>query len=266
MYGSEEMREGTTTIRWRPADPALAPFVRGYVHRTDAVVLGTSVQLPFAIPVIHIDLRDDARAVVALSGGSRIARAIDPNGPIDTFVVALGFAGAARFAPVAALATVDTFVPLDGPRWRDLRSELRDSPDFAARAVVADRRLRAWIDAPPPSRVVAAADAIAADRWRGSVARLAQECGLEERTLRNQFTRQVGWSPKHLLRVARFNRALRTLHPRPWPGRAAADARLEFFDDAHFHRDFRAHAGIGPAAFVALKRGSGDALLHTLGQ
>jgi hypothetical protein len=67
-----------------------------------------------------------------------------------------------------------------------------------------------------------------------------------------------------LLRVARFNRTLRALHPRPWSGRSAQDVRLEFFDDSHFSHEFRAHAGISPAAFVAAKTLSGDAMLHRL--
>jgi AraC-like DNA-binding protein len=40
--------------------------------------------------------------------------------------------------------------------------------------------------------------------------------------------------------------------------------RLEFFDDSHFFREFHAHAGISPAAFVAAKTRSGDAMLHRL--
>jgi methylphosphotriester-DNA--protein-cysteine methyltransferase len=117
---------------------------------------------------------------------------------------------------------------------------------------------------PVESQTLKAADAIVQDRWTGSVAALGHAFGVEERTLRNRFRRETGWSPKALLRVARFNGALPALHPRSWAGPPTFDVRLEFADDAHFHREFTALAGIPPTAFARAKKRSGDAMLHNL--
>lgn len=253
------------SIECRTAHPALQPFVLGFVERAEALLATASLELPFAVPVIHIALGETTGSGIAVSGGRRIARTMPARRLPHSFVVALGFAGAGLLVPRSSAAT-DCFVDVNDPFWSTLRDRLRDAPDFAARSAIAERLLLRRVDTMrcPSSPLFRAADAIAHDRWSGPIRELARQCGIEERTLRNRFRHDLGWSPKRLLRVARFNRALRTLHPRSWAGRAVHDVRLEFFDNAHFHREFRAHAGMSPAAFVAAKQRSGDAMLHNL--
>lgn len=254
------------TIEWRAAQPALYPFVIGCVEQTDATMAGASIEFPFAIPVIHIALSEAPGPGIAISGGMTIMRAAPPRAALQTFVIALGFSGVALLSRQPASEVVDRFVDIDDAFWSSLRRRLCEAPDFATRATIVEQILLKRIES--SNRVASAsfkaADAIAHDRWSGPIRDLARRCGVEERTLRNHFRRDLGWSPKQLLRVARFNRALRTLHPRPWSGRGAQDVRLEFFDDSHFFREFHAHAGISPAAFVAAKTRSGDAMLHRL--
>lgn len=254
------------SIECRAAHRALHPFVIGFVERPGAIVAGASLQLPFAIPVIHIVLDEAVGPGVAVSGGTKLARTMAARSLPHSFVIALGFGGVALLWPGPASAAVGGFVEVEDTFWRALRQRTRDAPDFATRVAIAEHMLMSRIGAQGvvSSPLFKAADAIAHDRWSGPIRELARHCGIEERTLRNRFRHDLGWSPKRLLRVARFNRALRTLHPRPWSGRPMREVRLEFFDDAHFYREFRAHAGISPAAFVAAKQRSGDAMLHNL--
>ncbi|MES2451558.1 MAG: AraC family transcriptional regulator [Pseudomonadota bacterium] len=253
-------------IEWRTAHPALHPFVIGFVERVDVAATGASIELPFAIPVIHIALNEAPGPCVAISTGTRRARAVPQRSALHTFVVALGFSGVALFGLKPALATIGHFIDIDDAFWCSLRGRLCQASDFVERAAIVERMLLAQIEARSGAlpALFKAADAIAHDRWSGPIHDLARHCGIEERTLRNRFRHDLGWSPKQLLRVARFNRALRALHPQPWSGPPVQDVRLEFFDDSHFYREFRAHAGISPAAFIAAKRHSGDAMLHHL--
>jgi AraC-like DNA-binding protein len=253
------------SIQWRAAHRALHPFVIGFVERADASMTGASLELPFSIPVIHIALGEALAPRVVISSGMKVARSVPPRSALPTFVIALGFSGVTLFSHTPACTAVDRFIDIDDEFWR-LRARLCDAPDFVSRAAIAEQNLLERIEGAKPtvSPLLKAADAIAHDRWTGPIHELARHCGIEERTLRNRFRCDLGWSPKQLLRVARFNRALRALHPRPWAGRPAQDVRLEFFDDAHFYHEFRALAGISPAAFVAAKHRSGDTSLHSV--
>jgi AraC-like DNA-binding protein len=114
------------------------------------------------------------------------------------------------------------------------------------------------------ARITRMASAVATDAWLGSVSRWAREAGLSERTLYNRVQREIGCAPKRLLRLARLQRLLRTLHPMPWAGHPATDPLLEFADEAHMHREFALLTGLRPRQFTTAKARSGDRLIHSV--
>ena len=80
-----------------------------------------------------------------------------------------------------------------------------------------------------------------------------------ERRLQRAFDRSVGVSPKVLARVLRFRRAVRQLdgaasRPGSWAGLAALAG---YADQSHFIREFRALAGLTPAAYLRERRAVG---------
>jgi AraC-like DNA-binding protein len=79
-----------------------------------------------------------------------------------------------------------------------------------------------------------------------------------ERRLQRAFDRSVGLSPKVLGRVLRLRQAVRRLEsagrPLSWAGVAAAAG---YADQAHLIREFRALAGVTPAAYVRERRAVG---------
>lgn len=253
------------TIAWCSAHPNLQPAVIGFVERAEEGRAGPAVEMPFATPVIHVPI-DDLAAVTKISTGLRSARSIARGPTGRMFVIALRFTGAHRLASSNLDAAVDSFLPLDAPLWSRLQRKLVDSADFEARVGIAQAALHEFLARRivPRRSCLAAADVVVSDRFAGSVAQLAARFGLEERTLRNQFRHELGWTPKRLLRVARFNRLVRAIHPSPWGGRHAHDARLEFHDEAHLYHEFRALTGMSPRAFVEAKSRDGDALLHSV--
>lgn len=80
---------------------------------------------------------------------------------------------------------------------------------------------------------------------------LAAELGISERQLRRGFDQVIGISPKHYLRIARFQRALRAAraaqHKPDW---AALAEGCGYFDQAHLISDFREMTGLTPAVLV----------------
>jgi AraC-like DNA-binding protein len=94
-----------------------------------------------------------------------------------------------------------------------------------------------------------------------NVRRISRDAGVSTRHLQTVFRDHVGLTPKQLLRVTRFQRALRIARAEPtlsW-GRVAHLAG--FYDHAHLIHDANAIAGCTPNRLVARDAGLTEAFL-----
>jgi AraC-like DNA-binding protein len=265
---------------WRAADPDLSHLVSAFVEREDCRRIGPSVEFPLAVPLMQIMLGADYRLQsrermepipqASLWGTSSRARRAIPDGRIHAFVALLTFRGARLFARDLRTPLADRVVdlqPLLGDAESGFPEQLRHAFSFEERVRLSQLLFRRTLsDAPAAAAFGSALDvaqAIASHRLRGPVAAIAQSCGVTTRTLSSRFHDEIGLSPKRLQRVARLNRVVRTLHPRPWGGRPDHDVLLEFHDEAHLYHEFRSLTELAPGAFVAGKRRTGDALVHS---
>ncbi len=101
------------------------------------------------------------------------------------------------------------------------------------------------------------------DRKVRRVEHLAKAAGVSVRTLQRLFDRHVGVSPSFVIRRWRIIEAAElardaTLNNRQWPGWATVASELGYADQAHLTRDFRAHIGTSPAAYLAQSTGAMD--------
>ena len=67
---------------------------------------------------------------------------------------------------------------------------------------------------------------------------MTAEVGLSRRRLIEIFTEQIGMTPKEILHVLRFQRAINQIQQRrtlPWP---KSRLRFGYYDQAHFINDF----------------------------
>lgn len=87
----------------------------------------------------------------------------------------------------------------------------------------------------------------------GTVARLAEEVGMNVRSLERLSKRAFGFSPKLLLRRQRFLRSLSKFMLDPsmkWLN----TLDQQYHDQAHFVRDFRRFMGMAPSAYAKLDK------------
>lgn len=260
---------------WQPAPAGLSDMVIGFAERCDSAALPEARELPLAVPLAQFflgaDYRldgDGAAPRAALWGPSSQTRRGIADGPMHVFVVMLSLKGAAALARAPVRGMVERVLPLAQfllPRWRHVPEALTAAGSFAARVAIAtawlsDQVAASAVHAPPVYRL---ADGVARHRLRGEVGDLAALAGIGPRALQKQFAAEIGWTPKTLLRIARLQRVLRTLHPRSW-NEAAGDAWLEFADEAHLSNEFKQLTGLSPSAFVKAKAARGDRLLHTI--
>ncbi|WP_093421140.1 helix-turn-helix domain-containing protein [Saccharopolyspora flava] len=131
-----------------------------------------------------------------------------------------------------------------GARARVLAEAIDERPEMAP-VLLADfarRRLAEWAPDPVVTAAVAALD----DPRPPSVAGLADRVGVSERQLRRRIGDAVGYGPRTLVSVLRFQRAVRGAGTRP-----LADLAQDcgYADQAHLTREFRRLSGTTPKRF-----------------
>jgi AraC-like DNA-binding protein len=82
------------------------------------------------------------------------------------------------------------------------------------------------------------------------VEQLVATFGIDERALQRLFVRNIGVTPKWVIRRVRLQEAAAWLERSPAPALAELAARLGYADQAHFARDFTAVVGVSPRAFA----------------
>ena len=95
--------------------------------------------------------------------------------------------------------------------------------------------------------------AIEADPELTTATRVAACCGLSERSLQRLFARYIGPSPKQVIVRYRLHDAVAALDTGGAETIAELAARLGFYDQAHFAREFTAFVGIPPSRYRAGK-------------
>lgn len=172
--------------------------------------------------------------------------------------LALGAAAAILGLPMSELTTTGPIAlgALWGTQAIRIETELADAVDGAAlrvllERVVADRLKR---DTQLDGVVLEAARLLGA-RSVG-VAAVAARVGLSPRELRRRFHEHVGYGPKTLARVLRFQRVVRRIQDLG-TGRislAAIAADAGYADQAHLARECRQLSGSSPGGLVAAAR------------
>jgi AraC-like DNA-binding protein len=149
----------------------------------------------------------------------------------------------------------DLRVPLSEAWGRDaeqLEASLDGTGSPSARLNVLGHELRRRLrSAERPDELVTAAVARLRNGHPSSVSAIAEELGISERQLRRRFHATVGYGPKTLARVLRFQRMLAIARQRSSRhlGQLALDAG--YADQAHMTMDCTQLAGLPPGQLIA---------------
>ncbi len=131
-----------------------------------------------------------------------------------------------------------------------LESSLRASSDIESSAALLDAfflsRLRLNATQGTFDRTLAA---LVAGHGRTPVSELAAVAGTSPRQVERIFARGLGFPPKTVGRVLRFQHALRRLMADPGVSLGEVAAGAGFYDQAHFIRDFREFSGGVPRGY-----------------
>jgi AraC-like DNA-binding protein len=243
----------------------LRPFVRSYVQREsgsseleilEPVVARLGVMLefqfgrPFQVPIYGTQTCLLAPQICVIGPMSQRTYCLLIRDQVETFTV--------LFRPEGfhAVFGIPTSIFLDvgtegqavlGWGVTELFEQLANTKLFASRAQLTDRFLLHSIQRRKPlDRIHQALNALVSARSsQVRIADLAIQAGVTTRQFERKSLDYMGMSPKMLVRVARFQRALRMKSPNSGSWAEVAH-RLDYFDQMHMIRDFKEFAGEAP--------------------
>jgi AraC-like DNA-binding protein len=256
---------GTPVPDWVPAGAWLAP---GYAEWAPPAALREMVACLWAAVVPQdadrkaLVLPDACSDLIWQQGAGAVVAGPD-TGPVTTITPAGVVLVGVRFRPPAGGPALG--VPLS--ELRDLRVDLAEVLPAAARALPAtlDPHLAAERILTVAGRLVAdgnrdpavaRAAALLGDALGSAtgVEQVADEVGLSMRQLRRRFHAAVGYGPKTLQRVCRFQRFVRELDATGGScDLALAAAAAGYADQSHLSRDCIELSGLTPAALACLR-------------
>jgi AraC-like DNA-binding protein len=249
-----------------PPSPALARWVACYwtLMAADAAPFTNRV-LPDGCSDVIVDLSGTPEPFVV--GTMRRALVLPVAGRLDLFGVRFRSGAALPFLDTPLAELTDRRVPLDalwGGPAAILSAALGDVPvdDVQGRLARAEALLLARLRMARVAASLGDDDLVAravalVRRARGGVGvrEAALALGVGERRLERAFDRCVGVPPKFLGRVVRFRAAVREIERRSRAGQPVSGSAVAhdagYADQPHFIREFRALAGVTPAAYLA---------------
>ena len=213
----------------------------------------------------HPVLPDGCVDIVSINGDLALAgpatRAVTERFPPESVIVGARFrSGAAPpLLGVSAAGLRDREVPI-GDVWGRtgalLVERCADAPEGAERparlGMLTKALLRRLDHAPAPDPVATGAAAMLAESPARPMRDLAEQVALSERQLRRRVEAAVGYPPRTLARILRFQRFLDAARSLPPLRRDLARLAAEtgYADQAHLTRESRQLAGLPPAALL----------------
>ncbi len=143
-----------------------------------------------------------------------------------------------------------------------LADRLEDTASVVGRFLVFEQflreRIRQQLRAVPAA--VRAVERIVATGGRLPASVLADEIGCSARYLETQLAEHVGFTPKQLSRLIRFSRAVDRIRDAEAVDWVEVALECGYYDQSHFHRDFRRFTGATPGEFLDQRDPSSQAM------
>ena len=190
-------------------------------------------------------------------GAMTVEQRFDYPGGVWTTGVRFRPGMAAPFLGASPAELTDQSVALEGLLSRRAR-ELARRLDDARSVRDAMRILLGSMPAPAsqPNPVQQAIEALTAANGNADLENTARQATISPRQFRRRCLEESGLTPKHLCRVLRFRHACRVARAAGQPNWSDVALAANYFDQAHFIRDFREFTGLTPMAVFSNTRSS----------
>jgi AraC-like DNA-binding protein len=181
---------------------------------------------------------------------------IQPTGYVNTFAIRFYPYGFANFvkSPIKNLANKETALELlfGDLRSRDLELKIVHAKDTKERIVIIENFLLETLSAKATvdKIVKTTIDVLVSRNGNTRISSILTDSSSQKRQLERKFARQIGLSPKQLGKVIRLQAALKMLLNRNSGKLTDIAYDSDYYDQAHFIRDFREFTGTTPTEFL----------------
>jgi len=193
---------------------------------------------------------------------------IEPTGYVNTFAIRFYPYGFANFVsiPIKNLANKETPIELlfGEKTAKLLEQKIIDAANSGERIEIIENFLlgklkeKTTID----HIVKTTIDALFATNGSASVSEILKADLSKRRQLERNFKKQIGVSPKQLGKVIRLQTALKMLLNKKEENLTDIAYQSEYFDQAHFTKDFKEFTGINPKEFLGNENMALSALFY----
>lgn len=180
---------------------------------------------------------------------------IKPTGAVNTFAIRFYPYGFSNFVkvPIATLANKETpIADLFGEPAKELEKRIIAASSTEQRIKIAEDFLLGWLrnQTNVDDIVKTTIDTLLQTKGNASIHAILKDEMSKRRTLERKFSEQVGISPKQLGKIIRIQTALQMLLNDEPESLTKIAYESEYYDQAHFIKDFKEFTGINPKDFL----------------
>ncbi|GAA5021811.1 AraC family transcriptional regulator [Marivirga lumbricoides] len=181
---------------------------------------------------------------------------IQPTGHVNTFAIRFYPYGFANFVsePIKNLANKETPIELlfEEKIARELEKEVIQAKNTQERIQIIEKFLRARLNEKSmvENIVKSTVEALLSTKGTASIKTILKEDLSKRRQLERKFANQIGVSPKQLGKVIRLQTALKMLLDKEEESLTNIAYDSEYYDQAHFIKDFKEFTGTNPKEFL----------------
>ncbi|BDD08065.1 AraC family transcriptional regulator [Fulvitalea axinellae] len=181
---------------------------------------------------------------------------IEPTGYVNTFAIRFYPFGFANFVNVPIKTLVNKETPLETLFGEDtamaLEREIVQATDAEQRIGIIENFLMGKLSeqATVDNIVKTTVDALLSTKGGASIGGILKDDLSKRRKLERKFVKQIGISPKQLGKVIRMQGALKMLLNEDGESLTRIAYENEYYDQAHFIKDFKEFTGVSPKEFL----------------
>ncbi|MCP4984949.1 MAG: AraC family transcriptional regulator [Colwellia sp.] len=184
---------------------------------------------------------------------------IEPTGYVNTFAIRFYPYGFANFVavPLRDLANKETAIEMLFGKSisKKLEQDIVQATDVQQRIEIIELFLLNKLSGQVTVDYIVKTtiDTLLSTKGKTSISGILKEDSAKRRQLERMFVRQIGVSPKQLAKVIRFQSAIKMLLREEGENLTNIAYESDYYDQAHFIKDFKEYTGISPKEFLGNK-------------
>lgn len=181
---------------------------------------------------------------------------VQPTGYVNTFAIRFYPYGIANFLNKSIHDLADKETPLASLFGEHIAEELEhqisEAKTTKSRIKIVENFLlgRLANQSTIDKIVKSTTEVLARTKGRASISSILKDDPSKRRNLERKFSKQVGISPKQLGKIIRLQAALKMMLDKPGETLTQVAYESEYYDQAHFIKDFKEFTGINPKEYM----------------